>query len=465
MSFFAASLLHKFLLFTFLLGLLHARSITINVKSIFLQSVGAIFIGGLLSLYLPSSLLIRLSISVFECILIVFILLTFLLPKHFSILCALWQVLLLTLASYLFFLQPEILLITSASVLNTALILNVSALIFAVFLLVLCQLSSYKMSKFQPKLGLFFGLLILFLWAFSLSGQLLLSMMKLHVATLTSLRLSFASKSIYFTEFVSYSAILFLCVFSVRYHFKFIAPLVEPLKTLTAIKYRHALAQYYQKRRLLRLTVLTLLLCLSSLLFWDLYASRPASLSASTFVTLESDDAIHLDIKKLELGSGKLYRFIWVASDGKAIRFFVINRYKDQLKLGVVFDACLLCGDKGYVQKGNQVICLACGVRIFIPSIGKVGGCNPIPMQFTQDATEVRISKESLLQGYQYFTQTLEIEVWDPVAKIKLLNTKASSQYKYKGKTWFFINDANYTHFRDDPERYLENTASATGDK
>lgn len=60
-----------------------------------------------------------------------------------------------------------------------------------------------------------------------------------------------------------------------------------------------------------------------------------------------------------------------MADDGKAVRFFVINRYPDKLRFGVVFDACLLCGDQGYVMEGNQVICVACGVHIFIPSIGK----------------------------------------------------------------------------------------------
>lgn len=82
-----------------------------------------------------------------------------------------------------------------------------------------------------------------------------------------------------------------------------------------------------------------------------------------------------------QLRDGKLHRFVWVADDGKAVRFFVINRYPDKLRFGVVFDACLLCGDQGYVMEGNQVICVACGVHIFIPSIGKAGGCNPVPIE------------------------------------------------------------------------------------
>ncbi|WP_139500057.1 Fe-S-containing protein, partial [Escherichia coli] len=70
-------------------------------------------------------------------------------------------------------------------------------------------------------------------------------------------------------------------------------------------------------------------------------------------VTLGSDGMVRLPVEQLR--DGKLHRFVWVADDGKAVRFFVINRYPDKLRFGVVFDACLLCGDQGYVMEGNQV--------------------------------------------------------------------------------------------------------------
>ena len=43
-----------------------------------------------------------------------------------------------------------------------------------------------------------------------------------------------------------------------------------------------------------------------------------------------------------QLRDGKLHRFVWVADDGKAVRFFVINRYPDKLRFGVVFDLSLI---------------------------------------------------------------------------------------------------------------------------
>lgn len=57
-----------------------------------------------------------------------------------------------------------------------------------------------------------------------------------------------------------------------------------------------------------------------------------------------------------------------------------------------MFDACILCGDQGYVMEGEQVICIVGGVRIsFRFSIGKAGGCNPVPTRLQQTESEIVI--------------------------------------------------------------------------
>lgn len=92
-------------------------------------------------------------------------------------------------------------------------------------------------------------------------------------------------------------------------------------------------------------------------------------LSEAIPVTLDDKQQVRIPIEQVK--GGKLHRFVWIADDGKAVRFFVINRQPDKLSLAAVFDACLLCGDQGYVMEGNQVVCVGCGVHMFIPSIGK----------------------------------------------------------------------------------------------
>lgn len=146
----------------------------------------------------------------------------------------------------------------------------------------------------------------------------------------------------------------------------------------------------------------------------------------------------------------------------------MINSYPDRLRLGVVFDACLLCGDQGYVMEGNQVICMACSVRIFIPSIGKAGGCKPVPIEgWSNDDNELVISYASLAVRANYFTTVVSMYVVDPVDGSKLTNLKAEYKYRYAGKTYFFESEANYNKFRDNPRSFVTahsagNTESAT---
>ena len=89
--------------------------------------------------------------------------------------------------------------------------------------------------------------------------------------------------------------------------------------------------------------------------------------------------------------------------------------------MAAVFDACLLCGDQGYVMQGNQVVCVGCGVHLFIPSIGKPGGCNPVPIEnWQQTENEIVISRKSLEDGLNLFSTIVEIEVQDPISGAKL---------------------------------------------
>ena len=172
-------------------------------------------------------------------------------------------------------------------------------------------------------------------------------------------------------------------------------------------------------------------------------------------MTLSSQDQIHIDIQSVI--DGKLHRFVWISDEGKAVRFFIINRLADRVSLGVVFDACLLCGDQGYVMQGNQVVCVACGVHMFIPSIGKPGGCNPVPINdWQQTETEIIINKQSLEEGLNYFSTIVKLEVIDPIDQSKLTNTEAKFKYNYGRKTYFFASEQNLNQFRDQPERFID---------
>jgi len=65
------------------------------------------------------------------------------------------------------------------------------------------------------------------------------------------------------------------------------------------------------------------------------------------------------------------------ASGGPTVRFFAIEVAG---KLRTCFDACEICGDKGYYQDHGALICRNCISPIALSTVGRPGGCNPVPL-------------------------------------------------------------------------------------
>lgn len=81
------------------------------------------------------------------------------------------------------------------------------------------------------------------------------------------------------------------------------------------------------------------------------------------------------------LDDGHLHRF-GVSIDGTVVRFLVL---KSRGRLVPVFDACQVCGPTGYVERQGRLVCLACAADINVATLGVSGGCNPIPIKFSEE--------------------------------------------------------------------------------
>jgi uncharacterized membrane protein/YHS domain-containing protein len=196
----------------------------------------------------------------------------------------------------------------------------------------------------------------------------------------------------------------------------------------------------------------SLLIVLTLLLYHDLYASRPPRISKPVNLTPDASGVIKVKIE--ELADGNLHRYAYVTDDGHVVRFFMINRSGGK-RIGVVYDACMLCGDMGYLQEKNEVICIACNVRIFIPSIGKAGGCNPIPLPHRIEGGYVAVSAEELDKGAKYFSEVVTVKIKDPVSGKELISRDAPQRYEYKGRTYFFESAETLERFKVRPESYI----------
>ncbi len=127
------------------------------------------------------------------------------------------------------------------------------------------------------------------------------------------------------------------------------------------------------------------------------YASRGLQLSPTTM--LEPKDGV-VRVATASLKEGEMGRYGVVSGD-RVIRFLVF-RGKDTPK--TTFDACLLCADKGYVQQGEQLLCLNCLAEINALTLGLEGGCNPIPLPSRVEGGEVIVRVSDLDAKRGYFT-------------------------------------------------------------
>jgi high-affinity iron transporter len=70
--------------------------------------------------------------------------------------------------------------------------------------------------------------------------------------------------------------------------------------------------------------------------------------------------------------------FFSTTIQGNTLRFLVVHKPDGTFQAAL--DACEICGPAGYTVRGKNLICRNCGAPIYIPSVGSIGGCNPIAL-------------------------------------------------------------------------------------
>jgi high-affinity iron transporter len=100
------------------------------------------------------------------------------------------------------------------------------------------------------------------------------------------------------------------------------------------------------------------------------------------------------------VNDGMLHRFSYQSGD-VTVRVIVIR--KPDQTLAAAFDACTICGNQGYYQKGPHVLCKNCASAIFIPSIGAAGGCNPIALASHVEGADLVMQSADLERGAKHF--------------------------------------------------------------
>ncbi|MDX1630720.1 MAG: Fe-S-containing protein [Thermoanaerobaculia bacterium] len=128
------------------------------------------------------------------------------------------------------------------------------------------------------------------------------------------------------------------------------------------------------------------------------YSAEPESLSPATPLAM-TDGEVRIPL--VDLADEGLHRYSAVV-DGRSVRFIALQIEPGRVVTG--FDACVICGADGYYQQGTEIICMNCSSAIYPPSIGRPGGCNPIPLSSNLEGDELVIEAEALRSGLEAFT-------------------------------------------------------------
>lgn len=123
--------------------------------------------------------------------------------------------------------------------------------------------------------------------------------------------------------------------------------------------------------------------------YWD---PKPLPVTAN-----QGGEIIIPKVGDIKLEDGKLHKYVF-KQGGREARFFVL--LTPEGKLTVDLDACAICKPDGYGQAEGSVICYYCKTLIPLETVGKPGGCNPVPVAFSLTDDSVVIDGITLMNSW-----------------------------------------------------------------
>ena len=125
------------------------------------------------------------------------------------------------------------------------------------------------------------------------------------------------------------------------------------------------------------------------------YANRTIELSPPETYTVEGD---RITVPLEQVNDGHLHRFEYTTPGRVNVRWIVVRKPGGG-SYGVGLDACDVCGNAVYYERGSQVVCKRCDVVMNINTIGFKGGCNPIPLAYSIEEGKMVFQLEDILAG------------------------------------------------------------------
>ena len=129
--------------------------------------------------------------------------------------------------------------------------------------------------------------------------------------------------------------------------------------------------------------------------------TKQVELSAPEAYTVDADAGV-IRVSMDSVSDGHLHRFEYKTEANINVRWIVVKK-PNSAAFGVGLDACEVCGNAGYFERGGQIICKRCDVVMNINTIGFKGGCNPIPLSYEVEDGNLVFRMEDIIAGEKEF--------------------------------------------------------------
>jgi len=177
---------------------------------------------------------------------------------------------------------------------------------------------------------------------------------------------------------------------------------LERLPTVSHIRQgaqrRKLLAAFIRERNCRLIVPCFAMLIMAAAVYNSLFPSVEYWDPKPVAVTMNDSGEIVIPKKgEIDLEDGKLHKYL-LKQGGREARFMILSAPDGRLT--VTLDACAICKPEGYGQAEGAVICYYCKTLIPLETMGRPGGCNPVPVPFKVGADGVSLDAMTILDRW-----------------------------------------------------------------
>ncbi|MBQ8151154.1 MAG: DUF2318 domain-containing protein [Firmicutes bacterium] len=164
-------------------------------------------------------------------------------------------------------------------------------------------------------------------------------------------------------------------------------------------QFRKLKAALRNRRRWSTCLIVCAIFAMVNLTVVDAYNNRePDEAPVEECQVTDTDMIVPLEM----VADGHLHRFGYTTDEGILVKFIVVQK-PGTTAYGVGLDACDICGDAGYYERDDEVVCKRCDVVMNKNTIGFKGGCNPIIIDYSVKDGQIIVPIETLVDHANEF--------------------------------------------------------------